>query len=30
LIATGPEELTLEILTAIKAQCGLNAEERKN
>jgi hypothetical protein len=30
LIEKGPEELTREILTAIKRECGLNDEERKN
>jgi hypothetical protein len=30
MIELGSEELTQEILAAIKAQCGLNAEERKN
>jgi hypothetical protein len=30
LIEKGPEELTREIVTAIKGQCGLSEEERKN
>jgi hypothetical protein len=30
LIACGPEELTKEIVAAVKAQCGLSEEERKN
>ncbi|HLH00339.1 MAG TPA: hypothetical protein VKX49_28800 [Bryobacteraceae bacterium] len=30
LIEKGPEELTREVVTAIKAQCGLSEEERKN
>jgi hypothetical protein len=30
LIATGPEELFLEALTAVKAECGLLENERKN
>lgn len=30
LIDKGPEELTREIVTAIKAQCGLSEDERKN
>ena len=30
LIDRGPEDLTREIVTAIKAQCGLNEDERKN
>lgn len=29
-VAKGPEELTREIVEAIKAQCGLSEEERKN
>lgn len=29
-IAKGPEELTREMVEAIKAQCGLSEEERKN
>jgi len=30
LLDRGPEELTQEIATAIKAQCGLSEDERKN
>ena len=30
LVERGPESLVREILTAIKAECGLSAEERKN
>ena len=30
LLKDGPEELTREIVTAIKAQCGLSEAERKN
>lgn len=30
LLASGPEELCREALEAIKAECGLTAEERKN
>jgi hypothetical protein len=30
LIAAGPEELCTEILEAIKSECGLSEEERKN
>ena len=30
LIAAGPEELSREILAAIKSECGLTDEERKN
>ena len=30
LIEKGPEELTREILSAVKAECGLSEEERKN
>lgn len=30
LIASGPEALTKEIVAAIKLQCGLTEEERKN
>ena len=30
LLDRGPEELTHEIVTAIKAQCGLSEDERKN
>jgi hypothetical protein len=30
LIDRGPEELCHEVLRAIHAECGLNAEERKN
>jgi hypothetical protein len=30
LIAVGPDELCTEILDAIKAECGLSEEERKN
>ncbi len=30
LIEKGPEELTREVVTAIKAQCGLGEDERKN
>ncbi len=30
LIAIGPEELSKEILTAIRRECGLTDEERKN
>lgn len=30
LIEKGPEQLTREIVEAIKAQCGLSEEERKN
>jgi len=30
LIAAGPEELCREILAAVKAECGLTEEERKN
>jgi hypothetical protein len=30
LIEQGPEALTHEIVSAIKAQCGLNEDERKN
>ena len=30
LIASGPEPLSLEILNAIKNECGLNEAERKN
>ncbi len=30
LIERGPEELTREIVDAIKAECGLTEEERKN
>jgi len=30
LIESGPEELTKEIAAAIKAQCGLSEDERKN
>lgn len=30
LIESGPEELTQEILDAIKAECSLSTEERKN
>ncbi len=30
LIACGPEELCREIVEAIKAECGLSEEERKN
>ena len=29
-IATGPEELTREILEAIRMECSLNEDERKN
>ncbi len=29
-VEKGPEELCREIVAAIKAECGLNAEERKN
>lgn len=29
-ISSGPEELTREILDAIRAECGLNEDERKN
>lgn len=30
LIAAGPEDLCREVLAAIKAECGLSGEERKN
>ncbi len=30
LMAAGPEELTREIIGAIKAECGLTSEETKN
>ena len=30
LVASGPDELTREILAAIKEQCGLSEAERKN
>ena len=30
LMANGPDELTTEIVLAIKAECGLSEEERKN
>lgn len=30
LLAAGPEDLTREVLTRIKIECGLSAEERKN
>ncbi len=30
LMLAGPEELCREVVAAIKAQCGLNEEERKN
>jgi hypothetical protein len=30
LIARGPEELFQEVLQAVKAECGLSEEERKN
>jgi hypothetical protein len=30
LLERGPEELFLEALTAVKAECGLNEQERKN
>lgn len=30
LVASGPEDLCREILEAIKAECGLTEEERKN
>lgn len=30
LIASGPEELFFEALTAVKAECGLDENERKN
>jgi hypothetical protein len=30
LIEAGPEELSQEIVAAIKAECGLNEDERKN
>jgi hypothetical protein len=30
LIAAGPEDLTREVLSRIKSECGLSAEERKN
>jgi hypothetical protein len=30
LIAAGPEEVCREILAAVKAECGLTEEERKN
>lgn len=30
LIAAGPEDLCREILAAIKAECGLSEDERKN
>jgi len=30
LIASGPEDLCSEILSAIKTECGLSDEERKN
>ena len=30
LLANGPDELAREIVEAIKAQCGLSEEERKN
>ncbi len=30
LIERGPEELIQEIVTAIKAECGLTEDERKN
>ena len=29
-VAAGPEELCREIISAIKAECGLSADERKN
>jgi hypothetical protein len=30
LVAAGPEELCREIISAIKAECGLSEDERKN
>jgi hypothetical protein len=30
LVAAGPEELCREIIAAIKAECGLSEDERKN
>ncbi len=30
LLESGPEELTREVVSAIKAQCGLNEQETKN
>lgn len=30
LISSGPEELVFEALTAVKAECGLGENERKN
>ena len=30
LIADGPEELSKEIVSSIRAECGLGADERKN
>jgi hypothetical protein len=30
LVAAGPEELCREILEAVKAECGLSEDERKN
>jgi len=30
LVSDGPEELCREIVAAIRAECGLSAEERKN
>ena len=30
LVASGPEELCLEVVESIKRECGLTGEERKN